>query len=256
MEKLEHISSYAEKVNSGFDKEDIHDLRVSVKSLRSLLRLLGTITQTKPKITGKIKQLYHIAGEIREAQLELDTIAEKQYTLPAYAGKLQETIANRQNEWTALYSKTIFEHFSEKLESNNYDQLNVKALADFFNLKFATVSKLAAINDPSHDNLHQLRKEVKDVLHTAKTADQQWHASHRVLQRIPVQKLDNLADAIGDFHDNVVMQEHLIAYSILLVSGDEKTLIQRIKEDRSKQLEQKKTAITVMLKGFTTPLSC
>ncbi|MCD6010552.1 MAG: domain containing protein [Flavipsychrobacter sp.] len=256
-EKLEQISSCAEKVNERFDKDDIHDLRVSVKSLRSFLRLLKTIPSVPGlKIPGKMKQLYHIAGAIREAQLELDTISEKQYVLPAYTRKLEDTIADQKNEWAALYSGNIFREFSKKLEHNNYEKLNTADLSGFFSLKFGTISKLATMSDPSPDDLHQARKEVKDILYNTKTADQYWQASHPILRQIPAEKLDGTASKIGDYHDKVVMLEHLSSYSILLVPGEEKMLIKSIIEEDSPELEEEKAAIVGSLKDFTTPVSC
>lgn len=255
--KLEQVSSYAEKVNESFGKNDIHDLRVSVKSLRSFLRLLKTASPPLVlKIPSKIKQLYHAAGTIREAQLEMETISDRQYALPGYVQKLQKTISDQENEWAAIYSKKTFWQFSEKLQHNNYDDLETVSLSDFFNLRFASINKIAGINAPSPRDLHQARKDVKDILYNTKTANQQWLASHAITKQIPIERLEKLASSIGDYHDKVTMLEHISAFSILLVLGEEKTLIEKIKEHETSRIEREKVVIVDTLKEFTTPLSC
>lgn len=74
---LVQISSDIEKVTSTFDMEEIHDLRVGIKRLRSLLLLL---TRLDPEINAKenglvFKSLFKKIGRIRDVQIPLQIVS-------------------------------------------------------------------------------------------------------------------------------------------------------------------------------------
>src|SRR4051812_1680068 len=90
------LSMLAKKTGKTFDKDVIHDFRITAKMLRSFLRLLSMHTGNKKmKFSGRFKRLYHIAGAIREAQLESMRMAQEQLHLQSYLDKLNKIIAAR-----------------------------------------------------------------------------------------------------------------------------------------------------------------
>src|SRR5688572_16440361 len=70
-----HISSiekYSERMPGHFDQEDIHDLRVDYKKIRAFIRLLQLEKGTGDlHIPGKLKEVYHAGGKVRDMQLFL-----------------------------------------------------------------------------------------------------------------------------------------------------------------------------------------
>jgi CHAD domain-containing protein len=58
-ERLEEIYRHCKNVDKKFDKESIHNFRLSVKIFRSFLHLLSTLNETKRiKLPKHISRLY------------------------------------------------------------------------------------------------------------------------------------------------------------------------------------------------------
>ncbi len=73
-----NLEKYNQKIPGAFDKEDIHELRVSYKKLRAFTRLAGIDKEAGDvKIPGKLKALYHAAGRVRDLQLFLEKLTDK-----------------------------------------------------------------------------------------------------------------------------------------------------------------------------------
>src|ERR1700744_2501723 len=114
--QVKQIKRYCRDIAEDFDKDAVHDMRVAVKTLRSFLRLLHmNIHKPQLKISKKLKRLYHIAGAIRDAQLELETIKKEQPELLHYISHLHDLIDRQKKEWKKHYSKKTINTFGHKL---------------------------------------------------------------------------------------------------------------------------------------------
>ena len=163
-EKTREVAEFGKLLNNDFDKEFIHKFRVEVKSLRSFLRLLRMHTQeSKLKLPGKFKRIYHIAGAIRDAQLEIDCIAEKKWPLPASTQKLQHIIRNQKKEWKKRYDKKIFRNLESRLLACDLNDLSPEQLQDFFRDRMKTIEAIISTGSPAEDQVHMIRKLAKDI---------------------------------------------------------------------------------------------
>jgi CHAD domain-containing protein len=246
--KVKDIAQLAKKVGADFDKKTIHDFRVAVKTLRSFLRLLRMQYETdSPKIPEKFKRLYHITGAIRDAQLELEKILEHNLPFPAYLNNLHQLIQNREREWKEHYSKKMIRTLDEKLTRLKYEPLPPAALVSFFNNRLAAIDELSKIQFPSDTEVHKVRKLVKDILYNIKIA-KEWKAAREQIQNLPEKKLNDIADAIGDYNDERIMAEHLSSFASNITEIEEKNSIQVFCEEEAKRLTARKKSIIITVK--------
>lgn len=250
-EKVNQITEYSEKINRDFDKDTIHNFRVVVKSLRSFLRLLRLHTsESKLKLPGKFKRLYHITGAIRDAQLELEKIIKNKLPLPAYTEKLYLVIRTQKNEWKKNYSKNILRKLHARLSGIKYDALHPTVLEEFINTRLMGIDKLSKCKLPTDNQVHSVRKHVKDILYTAKIADKEWKAAHKQVKDLPLKQLDDIADKIGDYHDERINFEHLMGFASKMMTPAEKNTITSICNNDVPALTKKKKSITALIKNF------
>jgi CHAD domain-containing protein len=189
-QELRKTSRRARKVNKDFDKEAIHDFRVSVKSLRSFLRLIENYDpELKLKLSKKFKQLYSIAGAIREAQLELDVISGNEYPLPAYTKHLRDIINTKREKWELLFSKKLLDELKVNLTCKCDIKTPHAALEDFSMKKLTVIRKLMKIRQPATSHLHKVRKALKDIIYAASITEKSWHIPKQFINDLHLDKM-------------------------------------------------------------------
>jgi CHAD domain-containing protein len=245
------VFEYGKKVNHVFEKEDIHNFRVEVKTLRAFVRLL----QSKQciadlKITKKTMRLYHIAGALRDTQLELKKIADMQVELPAYKRKLHTVISTQKKEWEEYYSKKIFRKLWERFNSLRYERMELADLDAFLKTKMSSISQLNMIETPTNTDVHQIRKEAKDIIYNVRIAEKKWPLSMAITKEFPIDSLEEIADRIGTYHDEVVQLEHLTLFSSPEIEQDEQKTIDDICKRKTAELQLEKNAIMIVVNNM------
>jgi len=249
--KVGIITHLCRDVDTAFDKDTVHDFRTSVKSLRSFLRLQQMHTGKHLKIPKKFKRLYHIAGVIREAQLEIEHFEGKKPDLPHYVEHLYLIIARQKKEWRNLYSKKVLRRFNKKISGYKYKSIHPGMLEKFFDDRVTVVNFITHKVSPTDEQVHTARKKIKDILYTSKIAEKKWNATHKEVELISVKKLDQLADMIGDYNDERITLEHLRAFSTRRLSKNEKSTLSALKTKETKKLSARKKSIMAVAKNFT-----
>jgi CHAD domain-containing protein len=238
------IAQLAKAVGHDFNKKAIHDLRVTVKSLRSFLRFLSSHDETAGhKISGKLKRIYHIAGGIRDAQLELGTITERKLLLPVYSTGLNELISTRKKEWERHFSKKTIGSFNKGLLNHKFDVFTVSDLHSFFSNKMTAIEALSNIRLPSDDQVHKIRKLVKDILYNATIAHEKWPGASDQVRSLPEKELNAIADMIGDYNNRRNMLNHLTGSSSETMEMEEKKTIKMYCNEEIKSLRAAKKTI-------------
>lgn len=250
-ENVDELFETGKQIEGNFDKDVIHDFRVEVKTLRSFLRLINTETNIPVELPKKLKRLYHIAGAIRDTQLEMERLSAKEQQLPNYTANLRYSLERQKNEWSRHYSKKTFRRLSYKLLETDYKRLPPTALPDFFNLRMLWVADLGKVTSPTDNQVHSIRKHIKDVLYCFKIAKKHWKKAYSLVSDIPLEPLDNTADEIGEYNDRRIMLEHLGSFSSRSTEQDEAdNIIAICHEDRIQLNHAKKT---IMEKVNTLP---
>lgn len=249
--KTKKISKLCEQLSPAFDEETIHKFRVEVKRLRSLLRLVNANKeQPALKLPKKFKQLYDIAGSIRDAQLEIKKIGDWHITLPTYSQHLSQSIQIKKNEWDNLYNKKVTNKLRKRLTNHDLQHLRPEILTSFFNHHLKKIYSLYK-NSPDNEDIHTIRKQVKDLLYNSKFAEEEWQKGFNELQSFPLKTLDTLSDIIGSYNDERLLLEHLEHFSVPAGHQKEKEKFAKLFHEEIKMQSKKKTKLLSAIKRLT-----
>jgi len=197
---LEHISDAAAKVEDDFEEDVIHDLRVNVKRLRTFLRCYWLFTgRARPQLPKVLRRAYKSAGEIRDLQLALKGTA----SLPeVYLLTAERQLATAKEAWIRTYDKRELDKKLNKLRRYDYKPMPSFMPAEFIKNRLALVDDLRAAGMSDDEDLHTVRKQVKDVIYTTRMVNEWWSKACGAIQYLPLQKFEDLADLIGAFNDS------------------------------------------------------
>ena len=254
-DKVHTIASLSEKIGDDFDQDTIHKFRVNVKTLRSFLRLLKLhAPQPRLKLTRKFKRLYHITGAIRDTQLEYEKIRNSSVVLPDYVNKLHHILKTQKKEWNKHYNKKVVRKLEERLLSLKYEKLHPAVLENFFNHKMAAIEAISKSASPTDDQVHRMRKEVKDIIYTSKLAKKNWKGAHAALKVLPVKQLDNFADKVGNYNDHRMTLEHIRSFTAPVTDAAEADIIKKITAKEKARLEKEKKNILSQVKDLISAM--
>jgi len=250
------IAALCEDINRNFDAEAIHKFRTSVKKLRAFLRLLEmNKTEPDPKLTNKFKHLYHIAGNIRDAELAIEKITRKQLPLPTYLETLQTNVAHNKKEWQLHYSKNILSKLENKLTSCEFHALHPEALEHLVSKSVDNIRGICKTALPGNNEIHSLRKIMKDLLYLSAFTDKHWKDAAGQFEKIPSKSLEELTDIIGNFNDQRLSMEQMIAFTSQNIHVKEKNAIETFCNEEAMLLTEKKKHIVTMVKEFIGSLN-
>lgn len=198
------MQELAAGISPGFDADTIHRFRVEAKRLRALLRLVQTQEDSlEVKLGKRFKEMYGALGEIRDAQMHLiRTVLEPEPALPGYALWLANRIGEGQRRWVESYSGKPLRKLKDDFAATSWPEtLEADTLRRF------VASHLEAIGDmlsrPSlHDeDLHDIRKKVKDLQHILRWARKEWPEGEAALADMNLDAVEDLAQRAGDYND-------------------------------------------------------
>jgi CHAD domain-containing protein len=252
-EKAASLSAISKKISPRFDKEDIHTFRVTVKTLRSFLRLLRSAPHSgELKMTRKFKRIYHMAGAIRDVQLEIEQIANEHETLPAYMDHLLKQLDAQKKEWDRHYSKKDTNKQLRRLAADNYRPIDRDAIANFFNTQLLIIETLINMPSLTDDQLHSIRKRVKDILYIAKfLSKKSWERAYKEVTGIAQKDLEQLADDIGKYNDQRVLLGHLNSFTAAI--NGEQDIIKTLSGEKAAMLQTQKQEIIATVKRLLYP---
>lgn len=253
-EQVDRLDDLSKEVGKEFDKDAIHDFRVAAKMLRSFIRLLRMQTNDKElKLTKSFKRLYQIAGAIRDAQLELERMIDKQTLLPTYMNQLEQKTAIQKQEWLKHYSKKVIKKMEHRLVDRKYGKINPEALPSFCMMQMTAIDTADKQQTILTDNeLHTIRKHVKDIVYTTKLAKQKWKAGYKKAKDLSTDQLDILASEIGDYNDKRILLEHLSGFSGAQMAESEQAAIKALCMESADKLTQDKSKIVKIIKDIQT----
>jgi CHAD domain-containing protein len=247
-----HTSNLCEHISPGFEKEEMHKFRVAFKTLRSFLRLLRLQNpDDKLNIPKKIKHLYHIAGALRDAQLEIEQLEKRQWILPAYSRSLHLLINQKMAEWDQAYDKAVLQKFTKSISAYNFKSLPQKTFDRFLKLRLKHIAEVSLLAAPTDNEVHYVRKQLKDTLYTSKVAKEKWDSLKEKIKKIPVNELDQLADLIGKYNDNRIAIEHLASFASRKLNPEEDLKIRPVCDaEIAKLIEEKKDILSGLKKSI------
>ena len=247
--KIDKLIVLSDLIGTGFHKDKIHNFRVTTKMLRSFLRMLKMhMNEPDIKLSAKFKRLYHIAGAIRDAQLELERLTSLALPVPEYLERLHLTLEARKSEWLKHYDKKVLVKLQKRLLDISYEAVAPDVLTNFFLSRMGTIKTLSNAARPTHNQVHTIRKNVKDMLYASKIAKKSWKEVQLQIKMLPVKQLNKLADVIGEFNDERLTLQHLSSFSSKNMQHHEKMVIRHICEEEQHRLVRDKQDIMGLVK--------
>jgi len=169
--------------------DNIHNLRVSYKRLRALLRATGT----EDALHVTLKDLYHKAGEVRDLQLyigQLKVLNENKANAPAeYIAVLSLKNNKLNSELLKAIDNLDYENLKESLLQRIPGSIKKKNIQSFADVKEAAAQTLHPIAK-TDEEIHQIRKYLKDSIYALELTDKK-----------PRKKLNKVIDLLGELND-------------------------------------------------------
>lgn len=246
--KVKEIAALCDNVSTGFDKDDIHKFRTTVKSLRSFLRLQKMNTGTRMTVSKKFKRLYDTAGVIREVQLELELLKEQLASIPHYTDHLYQTIEHSKQEWAKTDINRVLRKLENRLCGYTYKTLKADAVPIFFNDRMKVIKGVAAKKRPTYNQIHDARKQIKDILYIAKFTEKEWKSARDKAEAYPIGKLEMLATIIGEYNDERIIKEHISFFPLVNPDEGERSELRQLQADENRKLAAKKKEILIASK--------
>lgn len=182
------------------DEKKLHSLRLNAKKVKAMSAFLKECLHDKKKFSIKdLKDLFHNAGDIRTAQINLKALDELHIKSTAFAEEQDKVIKNDSKALVSKRSKYNKNISSLRRRiSNNLTSIKSNSAIDFYFQNIKVISNSLRIIDGK--NLHETRKIIKKLLYNLKILPPS------LSQKININKeyLDKVQDLIGKWHDTEV----------------------------------------------------
>lgn len=204
------FEKYLKRVQKGADEEDIHQLRVALKKLKTILHIVDPENKILKSSERKlIRRLFKLAGIIREVQVNIALVQHiDDKPIEMYRSFLAEQITygakalqrfTSDKKTTDFFSRNTVKKISKKTKhftkSKQLDALRIKVYRRIERYIHYTGDKI----------LHEVRKEIKHLLFITKF-DPKANNNKGLL--------DSLADTLGTWHDQAVLLYSLESFSV------------------------------------------
>lgn len=213
---IKHISSslykklqqHINKIAVHFDTEDIHQFRITYKKLRAFFRMLPKQNNTEKAIAipKKLKKVYALLGTIRDLQLQQQrTIASNKNLkkLAPYINLLQQQIDKLKPQLLNLVTENPVAKSKNKTTVKLPEKISSEGFKKFAQQNWQAIHHILATGNFSDENIHTIRKLLKDLLYNLKAADafdKQLSAMH-IWKGKDAAYFAGLLDELGIFQD-------------------------------------------------------
>lgn len=194
---VHYLSVYAQSGN----EEALHQLRVVLKKSRAVMHyFLHEKLHVKKvtKLKKDIRNIFHTAGSIRAAQLQMKWMKRNRYLILLQSSSLKNDLLyyNELFKTDAKKSLKILSDVKTKLVEHCSDSAGSNVLQHAIVLKQTIQSTIEILRQPGW---HELRKTIKQLLYAYN-----WQLEKDKIKLLTVKEhtyLDQLQEAIGTWHD-------------------------------------------------------
>ncbi len=244
-------------VAGDFDVEAIHLFRVAYKKLRAFLRMISQDHETagEIKISKKLKKGYNISGSIRDLQLQQQRILEatkQELKKPqAYLRLLQKEIEKLQPELSEIFLEKPVTESKKKTGTSIPDEFQLNSFRNFVQKKWAAIYAIIASRHFSDDNIHTIRKNLKDLFYNLKMYEgiENELLSLSIWKGKNEQYFNKLLDELGSFQDKCTAIALLKFYWLNSLNTYNRELMERIKKGWIKDKVNMKRLLVKKLKA-------
>jgi CHAD domain-containing protein len=245
--EIDSAAKQLDSVNQRDPGRAIHAARVSIKKIRSVIRLVRhDLGHAFKKRDRRLRDLGRELAAIRDSAALVNTIDSLSVGAGGSSAKKAGLVLRRQ----LMKQKRRIEHasgtrrtmakvadtlraFGEKVEARPLDSLGFAAVARGLCNGFGAAREAmnAAIHRPSAQNYHQWRKRVKNHWYDLQLVERYWNDAMRTRART----LSELQARLGDYHDLTLFQIRLKSMRAKAEnSGDTSILLARAADSQKK----------------------
>ena len=267
-EQIKHITNnhyrklkkHIKIVNDDFDMEAIHQFRVGYKKLRAFLRMISQLHEMagEIKISKKLKKGYNISGSIRDLQLQQQRILEvtkQELKKPqAYISLLQKEIKKLKLELSEIFLEKPVTSSKKKTDASIPDKFKLKGFSNFVKKKWEAIYAIIVSRHFSDDNIHAIRKILKDLFYNLKIYEGVEHElfSMSIWKGKDEQYFNKLLDELGSFQDKCTAIALLKSYWLNSLNPYNRELLERIKKEWVKDKMRMKKSLVKELKDVVS----
>jgi CHAD domain-containing protein len=234
----------------------IHALRISMKQLRTLLRLAeGIDAVTKPPTTAvrRLLTLFKAAGGVREAQVstglvtcfeELNTADGTTYLahLKKMRGKAAKVLKQALADMHTRDARKLGKYFASVSTDRTHTQ--ERRSARLYVDREMRMAMTVVCAGARGEALHEVRKHLKNAWHTLRLLKDADTLTER--QTTLLQRLGSIQESLGDWHDLQVVYDDLAGLS----QPEELALLKqavgyKLKGQRTKLMRELRTVLAV-----------
>lgn len=226
--------------------ERIHQFRIAYKRVRAVVRLIELEQSSTSNPLKKVKRLYQKLGDIRSLQIFYEVI-ENYYQSSGmesrvYLLKLSKRILREKNKYGVLKKQIDFDKFYRDLKKQTLDKLHNEPIRNYIITQIEILNE--SLNRPTDENIHLMRKVLKDFQYNAKLLQTTKGIEISILG--DVQKLKETTEIIGNYNDLRTSSMYLRSLSYEIPLEEQKVLSQLKVEWHKKKKVQKDKVLNCM----------
>jgi len=200
------------------DPEIIHQLRLSLKMIRSVMGFLGFVSPSHDfnrKYIVRLNKTFDLSGKLRDQQIQLQNLHHLQAAFDKnfkqYANHLKANI----EEYRQLFCKRIEKkrnNFIDKLFNDFFGFLYSRseheiyaAYHDYLDDRFSSLQNSFKKHAVTNSFLHNLRKQLKDFIHLLSLSSE----DNTIVKFPGLKELKQLDNELGNWHDLINTRESL-----------------------------------------------
>jgi len=202
------IDFILEKPSNKYTTNTFHKLRVEIKKLNSFFDLVNFCSNNfKRKASNKpFKSIFRQAGKVRELQIE-DAIIKKYLAnncIRDYRKSLRKLQLIAKEDFFLLVNKKMMNLLNKKYLAviPHLFRIDQKKINAYLEKKKKDIKKLVVKENIQIEQIHKLRKQLKNISYNKAISDNKKSKEQLVEQNI-------MLDLLGKWHDCQVIIEHL-----------------------------------------------
>lgn len=250
--RIGSFESYFEACKTGGAVEDVHQLRVSIKRLRTILSLMefaGQDSFRKKKHFRLLSNLFSVAGQLREIHVNQQLI--QSYDPDITASYMSALLQIEEDAQLELHDKMHqfkqhkFIKQNQKLEHNYPDlpiEESIASTMQFIEIKVAQIDGLSI--DCDDKKLHKIRFHLKGVVEMYKLINSIRPTDQSMAAELTLKELEQI---IGNWHDRMVLIASLEQYIDSVANTDKTASLAQLLHTIVIENEESKSGILKLL---------
>ncbi len=203
------LAALAFQLRDDYNKKTTHHFRTDTKKLRAFYRLISLEAgqARKLKLPGKLHKMYHHAGAVRDLQVQIKNVEDyfqktgiKLHTLQAMLELRLKRLSEKKGQ---ILPGEYFADQEKRAQLKSPPQLHAETLQQFFRQKKEAISSIITKARFNATDLHNIRKNIKDILYVTGIYTEDIGSSLPMLFRKnnEMKEMEDLADELGRYND-------------------------------------------------------